>query len=285
MRLLKDDELVQYVTGVHPIVVGIQQPNDWYASDSPIQPASIDLRIGKIYVPETEDGEPGSPTNPYEGATEQFIPKVGRTAIVATHEKVVLPADIAAFGFPPSAISSRGILMTNPGHIDPGYEGYLHFTVINMGCEDFALVVGDQIVTLLFAQLSGPARAAYAARTKGATPRPTTARQLSRLASDFLDIERRATKIADGAVRRVNWTVGIAGALIAAVAAISGYIITGWQAVPLKDVQTQMDVLKKQVEFADTRNKLDSMEMRVKALEATTATPKNPVAPPPSPTP
>jgi deoxycytidine triphosphate deaminase len=43
--------------------------------------------------------------------------------------------------------------MTNFGHVDPGFEGHLKFTLINFGPRDFPLKVGQKIACLLLFQL------------------------------------------------------------------------------------------------------------------------------------
>jgi deoxycytidine triphosphate deaminase len=126
MRLLTDDELVVQVTGSRPIVVGVYPQADWYSKDSPVQPSSIDLHIGSIYLPGVDSNAPGGVPRP---KTEHIL-KPGRTAVVLTREEFKLPGHIAGIGFPPSHISFQGILMTNPGHVDPGYSGPMRFTVI-----------------------------------------------------------------------------------------------------------------------------------------------------------
>ncbi|HXH11371.1 MAG TPA: hypothetical protein VNP04_16615 [Alphaproteobacteria bacterium] len=53
--------------------------------------------------------------------------------MVLTLEEFNLPGSIAVVGFPPSHVSFQGILMTNPGHVDPGYVGRMRFTVMKKG--------------------------------------------------------------------------------------------------------------------------------------------------------
>lgn len=99
---------------------GVKLPADPYVKDSQVQPASFDLTVGRVFTPCTEEqnkhGEPVGET--------QYILKPGRTAIVLTREELKMPSNLVAIGFPPSKdMSARGILMTNPGQVDPGYEG------------------------------------------------------------------------------------------------------------------------------------------------------------------
>lgn len=277
VHLLKDDELVAQLTSPHPILSGLAQPPDWFSKTSPVQPSSVDLHIGKICVPEVEKGKLGSHGKPFEGDGTQHVLRPGQTAVVATREKVQLPDNLAAFGFPPSLISSRGILMTNPGHVDPGFSGVLHFTVINMGAKDFALVVGETIVTLLIVKLSGDATRGWQSRRR--TP-PAAAQagqqtdavskleqQLEMLSADFLDVQRRSTTIAEDVVNRTTWKVGLATALVAAVATIGGLVVKGWQDASLKDVQKEISVLKKEIELTDFESDLDEIKRKIESIE------------------
>jgi deoxycytidine triphosphate deaminase len=107
------------------------------------------LHIGNIYLP----GSIGSVNGSADKPVELFALEPGQTAIVSTVEELALTEEIAAIGFPPSKVSVQGLLMTNPGHIDPGYSGPLRFTVINMGKSSYVLRRNDAIVTVLFIQL------------------------------------------------------------------------------------------------------------------------------------
>ena len=167
MALLKDDELIPLLTGTKLIVAGLPQPptlptppggtapDSWYGPKSAVQPSSVDLHIGAILLPGVGEDEPGGVTQPKEDHTLRF----GHTAVITSQEQLNLPNHIAALGFPPARLSFRGLLMTNPGHVDPGYVGLMRFTVMNVGREDITLRRGDPIVTLLFFRLNGDTRA------------------------------------------------------------------------------------------------------------------------------
>ena len=185
---LSDQQLVPLAP---KIIKGLDLSGDPYAANSKVQPASIDLTIGDIFLPEMNEGEKGSIEYPFHS----YSLRSGHTAIVQTKEVLDLPADLAAIGFPPSRVSSKGLLMTNPGHVDPGYKGRMKFTVINMGRESFPLKTDDFIVTLLFFTLNPPAEKSYSDRNQNIQGN-VGEEELSRLGRDFLDVERRATHIA-----------------------------------------------------------------------------------------
>lgn len=212
-----------------PLLTGYDRPTNWNDKDSLVQPCSLDLHIGAVFQPGVKPGKDGSADKP----KSQLVLKTGQTAIVTTKESIHLPADYAAYGFPPAHVSSKALLMTNPGHIDPGYSGTLQFTVINMGREDYVLRCRDLIVTLLIFKLDTRVDADYSARhQKLATSTMADSRQrdprvarlifdvankiaahygarlakpgtdkitqsdIDRLSPDFVDVQRRATGIA-----------------------------------------------------------------------------------------
>ena len=164
---------------------------------SPVQPCSLDLTIGKIYVPGVPAEGPGGSENP---KTANHLLQPGMTAVVETREVFHLPNNIGAFGFPPTAVSKVAVLLTNLGHIDPGYDGTIRFTLLNMGLDAYTLRVGDPIYTLLLFQLQQDSNKSYRDRhpqinTKtGSTgvDQPL----LDSLSVDFLDVTSRAERVA-----------------------------------------------------------------------------------------
>src|SRR5687768_6762724 len=123
MSLLNDQALHKLAT--ENIISGGPSQR-WEGKDDPIQASSIDLHIGKIFVPGEYESDGGPAWKKMLSLTH------GRTAVLETMEELRVPNEYAAIGFPPSHVSSKGLLMTNPGHVDPGYSGSMRFTVINM---------------------------------------------------------------------------------------------------------------------------------------------------------
>jgi dCTP deaminase len=179
-----------------------------------IQPSSVDLRIGRIYEPKAAPGEAGSVDNPLS----RLNLRPGHTAVVETQESLHLPNDYCAIGFPPSHVSSRGILMTNPGHVDPGFAGTMSFTVINMGREPYPLTQDTRIVTLLIFKLDKEPRFPY---SKLVPPHPgsgETWETIRRVSDDFINVDQRARKIARKEAGKVI-TAGSIGTIAAGLAA------------------------------------------------------------------
>ncbi len=250
------------------MVSPLRVPSDWYGKESPIQPSSVDLTVGNIYIPPRDPAVLGSTF-----ATESnCVLNTGQTALVSTAEVLKLPNNIAAIGFPPSHVSIQGLLMTNPGHIDPGYEGPMHLTVINMGLKPFSLRRGDSIVTLLFYQLSGDARAGFQSRY-GPPPYPSQADQSLKLSFDFVNVDNRAQRIAADAIKASEnqvkrWTIW--ASIIVALIALCGGFINNYITT-----SSQIDEIKKDIAAIDKRTAeslqiskgLTDHESRIKTLE------------------
>lgn len=224
MRVLTDEDLRQLIEGQKdPLIKPEPRIQDWYARDSPVQPCSIDLHVGQIFVPGGTSDKSGS-LIPIE---DRFVLESGQTVIIRTLESICLSSRLAGFGFPPSRVSVQGILMTNPGHIDPGYEGHLHLTAINMGREAFEIRRGDVIVTVVVTELASEPKADFVARYGNSSPSHITQAQLNRLSPDFANVQERAKNVADEAVQRADLSIkkaqqraALVGAIVTAALAI-----------------------------------------------------------------
>lgn len=181
-----------------------------------VQPSSLDLTMGLIYLPETGESESGGVKKPL--TYYRFPP--GSTAIIETRETVRMPATVAGFGFPPTEVSTAGILMTNPGHVDPGYKGTLKFTVINMSRQEFDLKEGKRIVTLLLSNIAQPDKDWGELHPDLKQPLSgVDESQTGRLFKDFLDVQRRAETVAEKQALQIKGLKGWA--------AILGVLVTG----------------------------------------------------------
>jgi dCTP deaminase len=259
MRILVDSDLNTSLRAAHPLATQIPL-DDGLGKKTQVQAASISFTIGTIFVPGMKPDELGGYRN---GKVDDHNLAQGQTAVIRTRELIHLSPRQAAIAFPPSSLSLRGLLMTNPGHVDPGYNGPLHCTVINMSREDFHLEAGQQIMRILVFELDGadPAPLApYGARQGlgGARigPTPITESLLAKLSQDFVDVEKRAAEAAEkqvtksqlAALRVPMFTAVIAGALTI----FGSYYVNTWT---LKD-----EVGKLRNELAQTKLNLESAD-------------------------
>jgi dCTP deaminase len=152
-----------------------------------------------VFLPPKDPASPDHYGDQPSGETG-FRLDPGQTAVVTTMERITLSAQIGGFGFPPTQISKNAILMTNPGHIDPGFSGDLTFTLINMGRTAFSLKRGDPIVTLLLFRFDDPVQADYSTRQTNPGKKSSMVELLNRLAPDFAAFSERVHHEVDNSV-------------------------------------------------------------------------------------
>ncbi len=207
MKLLNDKEIDELIQK-NKLIQNWSYRGDVDDEHSPIQPASFDFQVGEIFVPGAKAGSEASGRGRYN------VPP-GGTAVIVTQETVAMDSDMAGIVFPASSVAFRGIIITNPGHIDPGYAGHLKFTLVNIGKEPYEIRAGDPLVTALFIQIDPCRKHWMQRRGKSVTPPgPGDAKGLSR---DFLDVDERAAGKARNAI--LKWGAGLV--------AVSGVVIAG----------------------------------------------------------
>ena len=271
MRILSDEELRARIEGQK--VPLIQPPPviiDWFSKDSPVQPSSLDLHIGNIYVPGHPPDQAGNPTF----FADRYVLGCGQTVVIRTLEKISLPSELAGFGFPPSRISSQGILLTNPGHIDPGYEGHLHLTAINMAKEPFEFRRGDVIATVVIAELGTAPKADFRARYGDFSPSHVSQDQLNRLSPDFANVEERAQQIAEDAVKTADISIKRAQNRAAAIGVVVTALLTiftlYWNSQSKVDLlnQNEATMEKRFDDKLSNDKRITELEQQVKELKS-----------------
>ncbi len=250
------DEDIKALIATNAIENVSDMTSDEDGSKSPIQPSSFDVSIGKIYVPGKFPEELGGVENPL---TKNHTLAPGETAIVETAEILHLPEDVGSFGFPPTSVSNVAVLITNLGHIDPGYDGTIRFTLVNMGKNAYSLKARDVIHTMLFFKLNEAPKKCFRDRNPSISTinglQGVNAELLSSLNTDFLNVGERASNAAKIAVNKQipRWSMltTIAVALIAA-----GFNYSSFN--------SKLDAFDKKIE-----QKLSSIELEEKVKELT----------------
>jgi len=267
--ILNDSEIIVQI-GKGLVPSGLSQPANWHAKDSQVQPASLDLTVGRVFQPCTEDqNKQALPVG-----EAQYVLKPGRTAIVLTREELKMPDYLLAICFPPSKVSVRGILMTNPGQVDPGYEGQLRFTVINMGRKDFVLRAGDVIVSLIVMELKDASHTDWLTRHSGQKGGPVTWENLNRVSSDFVNVEARAREIAQKAVQDAELRVKILGVVLPVVATIASLVLSSMLGLfqpswkdPLQKVQQDVAVLQSEKDVGQINKQIHDLQDQIRTLQ------------------
>lgn len=125
------------------------------AVKSNLQACSYDLRVGTIF----KDGL--IINRDHQNQSGQFIIKPGEIIHLLTEEEVNMPNNIMATVFPRNFDSSEGLLVLNPGHIDPGYKGAITVTAVNLKKTSLALQRGRNILTIVFEEMPNSTTSPY----------------------------------------------------------------------------------------------------------------------------
>lgn len=194
---LRDADLVGLVTNADPMVTDFppkvtellkSNPN---GPHSPVQPTSIDIHVGLIDVPST--------TQDNHQPSEYLLPP-GHSVSICSHEIFHMPKNIGGAAFPLAGRQQKTLLMLNPGHIDPGYEGKLWFAFTNVGRSPVLIQKGEKIATVLFWQTSKDVASDFTARY-GTEDRSRVPKQIREgLSGDTLMVDDRAREVAQEVV-------------------------------------------------------------------------------------
>ena len=116
-------------------------------NESCLQACSYDLRIGTIF-------REGQVINEkHSRADEQVVIEPGEVVSVLTQEILKLPNDITGTAFAINSQSREGLMVLNPGHVDPGFSGQLSVKAINLRKVALPISRGDKIFTVIFEKL------------------------------------------------------------------------------------------------------------------------------------
>lgn len=254
MGFLRDTDLRTKI-GQGTLIEGLPS-----TGSSDVRGCAVDLHIGSIYRPGAETGKPGSATTPH---LMQVTLSEGETAVIETIEKFKLDSQHAAFVLPASSVSVQGLLMTNPGHVDPGYQGSVHVTVINMGRKPYALVPKARFLRAFFYDLN--AAAASPLTPTSVTGSRVTPELLERLSHDFLSVGERAGTAAkkemDSVMKRSVWIQYGLPAVTTLIGAIAAAALSNYT------LSARFDERLKTLEEAKAVDRLKDLEIRYPTAE------------------
>jgi hypothetical protein len=157
--------------------------------------------------------------------------------------------------------------MTNPGQIDPGYNGPLHLTVINMSKEALTLSRGQRLIRLIYVRLDATPSADYQTRHPGAATSPITDELLQALSIDFLNVEHRASEM----IKNTERSAGIRSAVTAAVVGIFVTFVTAfvpWLFDRYSTLESGLNTLAAKIDVATLKDRLDRLEAEAKSATA-----------------
>jgi deoxycytidine triphosphate deaminase len=289
MTLLRDKDIYDEILAGRIVVSGLAKQDISYEYlNSPIQACSLDLHVGEIFRPtwaapgssrgmdESEEfclSGPRPNCGDTSSGQDEYILRPGETVLVTTKEELEMPANLGGIAFPPSGLASKALLTTNPGHIDPGYTGQIHLTIINMGRACETVRKGDRIVTLLLFRLEANVDFDFEARRsqddalnlqtgcqhenrmKGTHQKPAF---VDNLAPDFMDFKRTTKRIAATIAQSETRREKIAGAIVGTLLTI-GMIVYGIiTQTQYGKLDAQINTMQQKIALADRMHDLET---------------------------
>ena len=163
--------------------------------DLQVQPASIDLRLGREFLefqrtniscihPNSEQEVEEYVTETHVEEGQEFILHPGDFVLGTTHERVEIPADLIAHVPGRSSLGRLAVVIhATAGVIDPGYRGQITLELSNLGTAPVALEPGMRISQVIFTELSSAAERPYGSE-RGSKYQDQSGPQASRIQGD-----------------------------------------------------------------------------------------------------
>ena len=187
--ILSDRDIRRRLEAGDLVVAPLEDP------DLQIQPASIDLRLGREFLEFERTNIPCIHPNSeqevdeYVSETEvaedgEFILHPGDFVLGTTIERVEIPADLIAHVEGRSSLGRLAIVVhATAGLADPGYRGQITLELSNLGAAPVALSPGMRVSQLTFTELSSPAAVPYGSG-RGSKYQDQAGPQASRIGGD-----------------------------------------------------------------------------------------------------
>ena len=161
-----------------------------------IQPASVDLRLGREFLEFQRTNipciHPGSEREVEEYVTEsvveegeEFILHPGDFVLGTTKERVEIPNDLLAHVEGRSSLGRLAIVVhATAGVVDPGYRGQITLELSNLGTAPVALTPEMRISQLIFTEMKSAADRPYGTE-RGSKYQDQTGPQASKIQGDL----------------------------------------------------------------------------------------------------
>jgi dCTP deaminase len=187
--ILSDGDIRRRLTDGELVVEPLDDP------ELQIQPASIDLRLGREFLefrrtnipcihPNSEQEVDEYVDETYVEEGDDFILHPGDFVLGTTKERVEIPPDLIAHVEGRSSLGRLAVVVhATAGLCDPGYEGQITLELSNLGTAPVALTPEMRISQLTFTELKNPAERPYGAE-RGSKYQGQKGPQASRIQSD-----------------------------------------------------------------------------------------------------
>jgi dCTP deaminase len=163
--------------------------------DLQVQPASVDLRLGREFLEFQHANIPCIHPNS-EGEVDEYVEQTvvdgdgeyilhpGDFVLGTTHERVEIPDDLIAHVEGRSSLGRLAIVVhATAGLCDPGYKGQITLELSNLGTAPVALTPGMRISQLTFTELKSTADRPYGAE-RGSKYQDQSGPQASKIQGD-----------------------------------------------------------------------------------------------------
>ena len=138
-----------------------------------VQPASVDLRLGKEFLefqhanipcihPNSQQEVAEYVEETHVDEDEEFILHPGDFVLGTTKERVEIPPDLIAHVQGRSSLGRLAIVIhATAGVVDPGYKGQITLELSNLGTAPVSLTPDMRISQVIFTELTRPAERPY----------------------------------------------------------------------------------------------------------------------------
>jgi dCTP deaminase len=187
--ILSDADILRRLEAGDLVVEPLDDP------DIQVQPASVDLRLGREFLEFQHANIPCiHPTSEREvdeyveetvvDEDEEFILHPGDFVLGTTRERVAIPDDLIAHVEGRSSLGRLAIVVhATAGLCDPGFKGHITLELSNLGTAPVALTPGMRISQLTFTELKTPADRPYGAE-RGSKYQDQSGPQASKIQGD-----------------------------------------------------------------------------------------------------
>ncbi|ACV46172.1 MULTISPECIES: dCTP deaminase [Halomicrobium] len=163
--------------------------------DLQVQPASVDLRLGREFLefqhanipcihPDSEQETEEYTERVTVDGDDEYILHPGDFVLGTTRERVEIPADLLAHVEGRSSLGRLAIVVhATAGLCDPGYQGQITLELSNLGTAPVALSPGMRISQLTFTELKTEAERPYG-EERGSKYQGQEGPQASKIESD-----------------------------------------------------------------------------------------------------
>jgi len=165
--ILSDADILRRLEAGDLVVEPLDDP------DLQVQPASVDLRLGRQFLEFQHANIPCIHPNSEREVDEyveetvveedgEYILHPGDFVLGTTYERVEIPPDLIAHVEGRSSLGRLAIVVhATAGLADPGYKGQITLELSNLGTAPVALTPGMRISQLTFTELKTPAERPY----------------------------------------------------------------------------------------------------------------------------